>query len=231
VTRDFKRKGRRKFYGCQYHDDRGTHVCANRILIAQETLDRAVLTAIREVLEERVLEQAVTRTMERLRAARAGDVGGRAALERELGAVEASMANLGEAVKRGRATDSLLELLEAEHAKRAGLRDQLALFDQRAEMAGQDQRALVKDLRARVGDLEGLLGRQVTQTRQILRKLLVGRLVCQPFDDGRRRGYRFTGTVSYERMLPAEAIPRYVVTPAGFEPAISTLKGSRPWPG
>jgi site-specific DNA recombinase len=231
VTRDFKRQGRRKFYGCQYHDDRGKHVCANRILIAQETLDRAVLTAIREVLEECVLEQAVTRTMERLRAAQAGDVGRRAALERELGAVEASMANLGEAVKRGRATDSLLELLEAEHAKREGLRDQLALCNQRAGMAGQDQRALVKDLRARMGDLEGLLGRQVTQTRQILRKLLVGRLVCEPFDDGRRRGYRFTGTVSYERMLPAEAIPRYVVTPAGFEPAISTLKGSRPWPG
>jgi hypothetical protein len=139
-----------------------------------------VLTAIREALEERVLEQAVTRTMERLRTARAGDVGRRAALERELGAVEASMANLGEVVKRGRATDSLLELLEAEHAKREGLRDQLALFDHRAGMAGQDQRALVKDLRARVGDLEGLLGRQVTQTRQILRKLLVGRLVCEP---------------------------------------------------
>src|SRR5262249_35949189 len=26
-------------------------------------------------------------------------------------------------------------------------------------------------------------------------------------------------------------IGNYVVTPAGFEPAISTLKGSRPWPG
>ena len=25
--------------------------------------------------------------------------------------------------------------------------------------------------------------------------------------------------------------PKAVVTPAGFEPAISTLKGSRPWPG
>jgi hypothetical protein len=23
----------------------------------------------------------------------------------------------------------------------------------------------------------------------------------------------------------------WLVTPAGFEPAISTLKGSRPWPG
>src|SRR5688572_10802710 len=27
------------------------------------------------------------------------------------------------------------------------------------------------------------------------------------------------------------SIRRSVVTPAGFEPAISTLKGSRPWPG
>src|SRR5689334_9180554 len=26
-------------------------------------------------------------------------------------------------------------------------------------------------------------------------------------------------------------LPTCVVTPAGFEPAISTLKGSRPWPG
>jgi hypothetical protein len=74
-------------------------------------------------------------------------------------------------------------------------------------LGGTDQRQLVKELRARVADLESLLGRRVTQTRQILRKLLVGRLVRQPFDDGRRRGYRFTGMASYERMLPPEAIP------------------------
>ena len=134
-------------------------------------------------------------------------------------------------MKRGHATDALLETLEAEHARREGLRGELALFDQRATLAGQDDQRLVMDLRARVGDLGGLLGRHVTQTRQIIRKLLVGRLVCQPFDEGERRGYRFTGTVSYERLLPAEVSRPYVVTPAGFEPAISTLKGSRPWPG
>ena len=82
----------------------------------------------------------------------------------------------------------------------------------------------------------------MTQTRQILRKLLVGRLVCQPFDEAGRRGYRFTGTVTYERLLPAgqvvtlrrnpepencapsagETTSRpYVVTPAGFEPAFT----------
>ena len=31
----------------------------------------------------------------------------------------------------------------------------------------------------------------------------------------------------FERLL----VPQTMVTPAGFEPAISTLKGSRPWPG
>ena len=115
----------------------------------------------------------------------------------------------------------MLDTLEAEHAKREGLRGQLALVDQRTDLAGQDQHALVTTLRARVGDLGGLLGRHVTQTRQILRKLLVGRLVCQPFDDGQRRGYRFTGTVTYERLLPAELSRPYAVTPAGFEPALT----------
>lgn len=95
-----------------------------------------------------------------------------------------------DAVKRGHATDALLETLEVEHARREGLLGELGLFDQRATLAGQDQHQLVMDLRARVGDLGELLGRHVTQTRQILRKLLVGRLVCQPFDEGRSRGYR-----------------------------------------
>jgi site-specific DNA recombinase len=231
ITRDFKRQGRRRYYGCDYAARRGHTVCRNRLLIRQEALDQAVLAALGEVLEAPILERAVERTLERVRAAQAGDVGRRVALERELAAVEASMANLTDAVKRGRATDALLEQLEAEHAAREGLRAQLGLFEQRAALAGQDRHQLVTDLRARVGDLGGLLGRHVTQTRQILRKLLVGRLACEAFDDGRRRGYRFTGTVTYERLLPAEASRAYVVTPAGFEPAISTLKGSRPWPG
>ena len=58
-----------------------------------------------------------------------------------------------------------------------------------------------------------------------------GRATEALLEDGRRRGYRFTGTVTYDRLLPAELSRAYMVTPAGFEPAISTLKGSRPWPG
>ena len=45
------------------------------------------------------------------------------------------------------------------------------------------------------------------------------------------RSYRFAARGSYAALLPAALATPDVVTPAGFEPAISTLKGSRPWPG
>lgn len=38
--------------------------------------------------------------------------------------------------------------------------------------------------------------RQIAEARQLLRVLLVGPLQFTPFIEGRRRGYRFTGTVS-----------------------------------
>jgi hypothetical protein len=42
-------------------------------------------------------------------------------------------------------------------------------------------------------------------------------------------GYRFVGEGVLAPLL--SGVLRRMVTPAGFEPAISTLKGSRPWPG
>ena len=100
----------------------------------------------------------------------------------------------------------------------------------RRDVAWLDDRHLRQELRARVTDARGLLGRNVPQTRQILRKLLVGRLACEPFEESGRRGYRFTGQGSYAELLPGK-LSTLMVTPAGFEPAISTLKGSRPGPG
>jgi hypothetical protein len=49
-------------------------------------------------------------------------------------------------------------------------------------------------------DLRGLLARHVAQARQVVRMLLEGRLVCQPFDDGREKGYTFTATGTYRRL-------------------------------
>ncbi len=81
-----------------------------------------------------------------------------------------------------------------------------------------DSKQLERDLVARVSDVKGLLGRHVPQTRQILRKLIVGRLTCEAFEQDGRRGYRFAGHGSWEPLLPGKVVPTVVVTPAGFEP-------------
>ena len=79
-----------------------------------------------------------------------------------------------------------------------------------------DDRRLRVDLRARVRDVRGLLGGDIPRTRQILRKLLVGRLECEAFDDGRRVGYRFKARGSYAELLPAALSTPQVVTPGGY---------------
>ena len=54
-------------------------------------------------------------------------------------------------------------------------------------------------------DVRTVLGRDIPRTRQILRKLLVGRLECRAFEEGDRIGYRFTGQGSLAELLPVEA--------------------------
>src|SRR6185436_6593440 len=66
LTRDFKRQGRMRLYGCAYYHKRGRMVCKNKLLIRQDLLDHAVIEAIREALDERLLQAAVTRAVERL---------------------------------------------------------------------------------------------------------------------------------------------------------------------
>ena len=65
--------------------------------------------------------------------------------------------------------------------------------------------------------------------RQMLRVLFPERITFKPNAGQNEVELRATCAVGsvFERLLH----PRTMVTPAGFEPAISTLKGSRPWPG
>jgi hypothetical protein len=83
-------------------------------------------------------------------------------------------------------------------------------------------------------DWRGLLGRNPFEARAILSKVFDGRLrfTLQTDPVSGVRSYQFAGAGRL-KTLPSGviAVPRALVTPAGFEPAISTLKGSRPWPG
>ena len=111
--------------------------------------------------------------------------------------------NLTDAVKLGRAAGPLLEALEAESRRRDAIRAEFAALDRQANVASLDgAEKLRARLRASVENLEGFLGKHVPQTRQVLKKLLRDRLHCEAFDDGERRGYRFSGEGSYDRLVP-----------------------------
>jgi Recombinase zinc beta ribbon domain len=94
-------KRREHFYGCAYHHKRGATICPNNLVIRQELLDHAVLQAIHEVLDERIVEAAVDKALTRLRTGQARQIDRRAAVERELSLIEAQERRLVEAIKRG----------------------------------------------------------------------------------------------------------------------------------
>lgn len=48
-----------------------------------------------------------------------------------------------------------------------------------------------------MAEVNGLLGKHIRQTRQMLRKLIDGRVACPPFADEGGRGYEVTATGSY----------------------------------
>jgi hypothetical protein len=57
--------------------------------------------------------------------------------------------------------------------------------------------------------VKGGLGRHVPQTRQLLRKLIPGRIVCAPFHDARGRAYAFTATGSYAGLLSEKLMVKH----------------------
>jgi 16S rRNA C1402 (ribose-2'-O) methylase RsmI len=83
----------------------------------------------------------------RLRSGREQALDRRAQIERELSLIEAKVHNLGEAIGAGRATDMLLDLLEAEGARKKTLIRELSGLHETAKVASLDALAAALDER------------------------------------------------------------------------------------
>lgn len=232
TSRDYKRHGRRFFLRCAANYMRGRTVCTNNLEVPMEAADRGVLGAIKhDLLRPRIVEAAIGKALERLRPQ--DDFRREAALS-DLTRVEAEIARYTAAIGAGGDLPSVIEALRQREGRRAHLKAELASLDQMRSLGEGELAHLEAELRARLADWRALLQRHPREARQILRKLLVGRLVFSPETNETGRFYRFTGQATLGRLLAGEVLSKLsisVVTPAGFEPAISTLKGSRPWPG
>jgi hypothetical protein len=100
---------------------------------------------------------------------------------------------------------------EREH-QRERLERELAALDQMAHIAHLDLARLEREVHRVLDDWRGLLTKHVAQARQILRKLIDGRLRFRP--EG--RGFVFEGTGRLEPILSGTVLPKAVVAPTGF---------------
>jgi hypothetical protein len=220
-------------YVCAFHRERGNAVCQNRLAAPMEAADRAVLDAVeRDLLRPHVVAYALERALAMLRPSDDSHRQQQEALRAEVARLQAEAARLAEVIPiGGMDSAALLAALQERERRLSALRVELHALGSATRVADTGAEALRARLEERLAGWRGVLRRQVGETRQILRHLLVGRLAFTPREDGSGRFYAFEGHGSVSALLSGIVHPEGLVTPAGFEPAISTLKGSRPWPG
>jgi site-specific DNA recombinase len=231
LTQDFKRE-RRACLGCGYNWHRGTTVCDNSLRVATADADREVLSAVTRLLGRRdLIEETVAMALEDLAPRREARDAEHDALTNRLYQLDAELHRLAAAVAEGGGLPALLAALKERQRHRDECQRRLITLQR--EPRTVDPGELERRIRERLRDCRRLLGRQVAPARQILRELLTDRIAFTPNTGPDRRWYEFAGRVNLLGGLLAGEVgaPQAMVTPAGFEPAISTLKGSRPGPG
>ena len=196
------RRGRpRTVYSCAYHHKRGSAICTNNVEVRQDILDSAILHAMNEALDERVLEASVAAALERIRSEQEKFPDQHVGLERELSLIQTRLHHLVELIANGRGTDSVIDSLHQEEARKKVLLGELGRLDSLVQVVSLDTKRLAKDLRSRLEDIPALFARHVPQARQMLRKLLDGHIHCEPMMEGGKAGYRFTATGTFDRLL------------------------------
>jgi hypothetical protein len=74
------------------------------------------------------------------------------------------------------------------------------------KLAGFDADKIKSDLQQKVRDVKRVLGRQIPQARQMLRKLLADKIELEPVGSGRQRAFKFRGALTIDRLIAGEGI-------------------------
>lgn len=159
---------------------RTTGTCRNGLQIRQSVLDAELLDMLTAALAPDVIAEAIEVAVAELRAGQIARAVRRSTFTAELVAIGGRERRLLDALADGdTAAGVIRERLREDLARRDRLTTELADLD---ATSVADTEALLRTVSARAADLRTLLGRHVTQARQVVRQLLEGRLVCQPFE-------------------------------------------------
>jgi len=176
------RGGRKTYYRCSMNWKRGASKCDNATSVPTGVLDSAILHAVRDVLDERVLTRAIDKALAKLRAGASDHDDRGARIERELSLIESRLGRLLEAIMIGGSLDALIAQVKAEEQRKKVLAFELDGLKAVVNARTLDSARLKRDLAERVAGTKGLLTRNTAQARQALRKLLEGRVAVEPME-------------------------------------------------
>ena len=196
VETSSRKRGRVKEYVC--HRRRKNGSCSNKLRVAVETMNEEVLDAIEEhALTPEAVEQVVQLT-ERDDARDQQD-----ALHRERKDVEKRLARLVSAIETGGDAASLV-------AKVRELEERLGAIDRELRCLQPVPRLAPKVVEDRLAEWRRLLRQSTTRGRAVLQRVLSGRIVFTPRDDG---GYDFSAETRFDRLFSGVVVPMESVPP------------------
>src|SRR5207302_11499484 len=110
---------------------------------------------------------------------------------------------------------ALLAALKERQVERERYERLLLELDVASRIGRTQIRRLELEIRQRLAAWQAMLRREVPEAREILRNLVVGRIVFTPRPEARL--YEFSGRGSFGRLLAGTTSPVSVVTPAGSD--------------
>jgi site-specific DNA recombinase len=215
-----------KLYGCSHNHNRGEAVCKNTLKRPMLGVDAALIEWLQvNVLSEEVIEGALTEVRQRLAARREQPHSERDDLEVEARRLRGEIDRLVAALADGVESPTIAGVIGEREKRLAEVQARLGVIAVAPSVLNLEVRRLEKEARARLADFQGLLGRNVAESRTTLEALLTGPLRFEPVQtkDGRR--YQISGAAAVGLLCTTDCVPKGIRTP------VTALKGPCPGPG
>jgi hypothetical protein len=160
--------------------------------------EQIIVALLEEVLTPDRLVTLAQMAVARARAAQAAPDDERARLQERLREAQTALGRLTTAIATGGDIPALSDALKAQDAVR---RDVEARLTALSKPAPTFDSAAEEALRAHVNEWRAILARQVPHARQIVTKLIKGKIVVTPETSGEQPGVRFEATGTIEKLI------------------------------
>ena len=207
--------GRQQTYVCGHYHRKGTTVCTNRRVLPMVATNAEVLRSIETTcLSPAAVERIIEGALAALTRPPAAMATREATLRGELAALDVDITRYTAAVGQAPDLASVLDALRTRERQRATLRTELDGVRRLREAGPVDRRLVERRVRAMVADWRGLMGRQVSESRRLLKGVLEGRVVFTPRTD--ESAIDFVGRVRMGPLLVGAVLPLVGGVPDGL---------------